>query len=324
MMPHRRLSMIRLAATRLLLLSIALMLHAADRDEQADKEADENAGETCHEQICCHVTPPCDTSYAAFLVPSRTPYLRSNRLSISVGTACRRCSSFTQGSRLNYSCRHHSLLRWISHRRPDRTHPPRRVPSRYGGATIMMRRPHDAGKTAGKEGTTWQTRGHPASRRTRRKRSSLPPRARLRPRSSRIATGSSGSSARGRSGGSISPSTPACGATSPSRNCSPAASTTDRATYERYLERFQREARATGTIQQPNVVTVYDLHVDAAGEQLPRDGVRGRHEPARSARPGRHAAGRRARSPSPPTSRGRWKRSTSRRSSIGMSSPPTS
>ncbi len=41
--------------------------------------------------------------------------------------------------------------------------------------------------------------------------------------------------------------------------------TTDHATYERYLERFQREARATGMIQQPNVVTVYDLHVDAAG-----------------------------------------------------------
>src|SRR5947209_9622076 len=32
---------------------------------------------------------------------------------------------------------------------------------------------------------------------------------------------------------------------------------TDRGTYERYVERFQREARATGTIQQPNVVTVY-------------------------------------------------------------------
>ncbi len=42
-------------------------------------------------------------------------------------------------------------------------------------------------------------------------------------------------------------------------------STTDHATYERYLERFQREARATGMIQHPNVVTVYDLHVDAAG-----------------------------------------------------------
>ena len=41
--------------------------------------------------------------------------------------------------------------------------------------------------------------------------------------------------------------------------------TTDSATYERYLERFQREARATGMIQHPNVVTVYDLHVDADG-----------------------------------------------------------
>ncbi|MCA1667522.1 MAG: hypothetical protein LC793_09065, partial [Thermomicrobia bacterium] len=41
--------------------------------------------------------------------------------------------------------------------------------------------------------------------------------------------------------------------------------TTDHATYERYLERFQREARAAGMIQQPNVVTVYDLHVDTAG-----------------------------------------------------------
>jgi serine/threonine protein kinase len=41
--------------------------------------------------------------------------------------------------------------------------------------------------------------------------------------------------------------------------------TTDSATYARYLDRFQREARATGTIQHPNVVTVYDLHVDADG-----------------------------------------------------------
>ena len=41
--------------------------------------------------------------------------------------------------------------------------------------------------------------------------------------------------------------------------------TTDHAMYERYLERFQREARATGTTQQPTVVTVYDLHVDAQG-----------------------------------------------------------
>ncbi len=42
-------------------------------------------------------------------------------------------------------------------------------------------------------------------------------------------------------------------------------STTDHATYERYLERFQREARATGMVQQSNVVTVYDLHVDTTG-----------------------------------------------------------
>jgi eukaryotic-like serine/threonine-protein kinase len=41
--------------------------------------------------------------------------------------------------------------------------------------------------------------------------------------------------------------------------------TTDHAMYERYLERFQREARATGTTQQPTIVTVYDLHVDAQG-----------------------------------------------------------
>jgi eukaryotic-like serine/threonine-protein kinase len=40
---------------------------------------------------------------------------------------------------------------------------------------------------------------------------------------------------------------------------------TDRDTYQRYLERFQREARATGTIQHPNVVTAYDLHVDPQG-----------------------------------------------------------
>ncbi len=52
---------------------------------------------------------------------------------------------------------------------------------------------------------------------------------------------------------------------SPSRNCSPAGRRPTTRLYERYLERFQREARATGTIQQPNVVTVYDLHVDAAG-----------------------------------------------------------
>ncbi len=40
---------------------------------------------------------------------------------------------------------------------------------------------------------------------------------------------------------------------------------TDRDAYERYVERFQREARATGTIQHANVVTAYDLHVDAQG-----------------------------------------------------------
>src|ERR1700710_2406635 len=37
---------------------------------------------------------------------------------------------------------------------------------------------------------------------------------------------------------------------------------TDPDTYQRYLERFRREARATGTIQDTNVVTAYDLHVD--------------------------------------------------------------
>ncbi len=41
--------------------------------------------------------------------------------------------------------------------------------------------------------------------------------------------------------------------------------TTDHTTYARYLERFQREARAAGMVQQPNVVTVYDLHEDATG-----------------------------------------------------------
>ena len=35
--------------------------------------------------------------------------------------------------------------------------------------------------------------------------------------------------------------------------------------FRHYVGRFQREARATGMIQQPNVVTVYDLHVDADG-----------------------------------------------------------
>ncbi len=38
----------------------------------------------------------------------------------------------------------------------------------------------------------------------------------------------------------------------------------DRATYDRYLERFQREARAGSALRSENVVTVYDLHVDAA------------------------------------------------------------
>src|SRR4051812_26615743 len=40
---------------------------------------------------------------------------------------------------------------------------------------------------------------------------------------------------------------------------------TDPALYAQYLARFEREARATGVIQQPNVVTVYDQHVDDAG-----------------------------------------------------------
>src|SRR5262249_17803372 len=40
---------------------------------------------------------------------------------------------------------------------------------------------------------------------------------------------------------------------------------TNPAQYAEYLARFQREARATGVVQQPNVVTVYDEHVDGEG-----------------------------------------------------------
>jgi serine/threonine-protein kinase len=38
---------------------------------------------------------------------------------------------------------------------------------------------------------------------------------------------------------------------------------TDRQTWERYLERFEREARAGGRIEHPNIVSVYELAVDA-------------------------------------------------------------
>lgn len=38
---------------------------------------------------------------------------------------------------------------------------------------------------------------------------------------------------------------------------------TDHQTYERYLERFEREARAGGRIEHPNIVSVYELAVDA-------------------------------------------------------------
>ena len=51
------------------------------------------------------------------------------------------------------------------------------------------------------------------------------------------------------------PSGTCCGVTSRLRNCSLPASSIDPDTYQRYLEWFRREARATGTIQDPNVVT---------------------------------------------------------------------
>jgi serine/threonine protein kinase len=38
---------------------------------------------------------------------------------------------------------------------------------------------------------------------------------------------------------------------------------TDRTTYDRYLERFQREAQAAGNIEHPNVVSVHELAIDA-------------------------------------------------------------
>ena len=43
-----------------------------------------------------------------------------------------------------------------------------------------------------------------------------------------------------------------------------------------------------------NVVTAYDLHVDAQRQQLPRPRIRGRHQPARPTHSGRHPADGRA------------------------------
>ncbi|MHB8646809.1 MAG: protein kinase domain-containing protein [Thermomicrobiales bacterium] len=40
-------------------------------------------------------------------------------------------------------------------------------------------------------------------------------------------------------------------------------SKTDSTTYERYLERFQREARAAGVVQNPNIVAVHELAIDS-------------------------------------------------------------
>ena len=42
-------------------------------------------------------------------------------------------------------------------------------------------------------------------------------------------------------------------------------SNADGDTYARYLERFEREARAAGMVQHPNIVTVYELGLDADG-----------------------------------------------------------
>jgi hypothetical protein len=59
MMSHWRLPpMIWRGLMRLSLCLIARPLHGGNRDEQAAKEQDEDAGETRHQNVRCHLTPP--------------------------------------------------------------------------------------------------------------------------------------------------------------------------------------------------------------------------------------------------------------------------
>ena len=93
--------------------------------------------------------------------------------------------------------------------------------------------------------------------------------------------------------------------------------------HQAFIERFYQEARISGTLSHPNIVTLFDI-----GEEneraVPRHGVRGREDDRRRPRGGDPLQAREGDRPREPGRGGPRLRPLARASSTGTSSPPTS